>query len=153
MLVEPAQAGKITGMMLEIRNAQLLHILEDGNLLKSKVEEAVAQAHQGKIVDKRKDIESLGKLDIAKNGDVPDNETAQTTDTSQVKKPVDSLFVNIRFPREMEEELTEAFVQENRKMEIPSELDNQSGMRPFIMDCKSDGDSDDEFYDAISQKY
>ncbi|XP_014241441.1 polyadenylate-binding protein 4-like [Cimex lectularius] len=41
-------AGKITGMLLEIDNADLLHLLEDHNSLKAKVEEAVAvlQAHQ-----------------------------------------------------------------------------------------------------------
>jgi len=51
----PDLAGKITGMLLEIDNAELLHMLEDGNSLKSKVEEAVAvlQAHQGKATDKK----------------------------------------------------------------------------------------------------
>ena len=33
----PDMAGKITGMLLEIDNAELLHMLEDGNSLKSKV--------------------------------------------------------------------------------------------------------------------
>ena len=33
----PDLAGKITGMLLEIDNAELLHMLEDGNSLKSKV--------------------------------------------------------------------------------------------------------------------
>ena len=33
----PYLAGKITGMLLEIDNAELLHMLEDGNSLKSKV--------------------------------------------------------------------------------------------------------------------
>merc|ERR1719343_110822 len=51
----PDLAGKITGMLLEIDNAELLHMLEDHNSLKSKVEEAVAvlQAHQGKASDKK----------------------------------------------------------------------------------------------------
>merc|ERR1711868_354972 len=51
----PDMAGKITGMLLEIDNAELLHMLEDHNSLKSKVEEAVAvlQAHQGKASDKK----------------------------------------------------------------------------------------------------
>merc|ERR1719325_574595 len=51
----PDLAGKITGMLLEIDNAELLHMLEDHNSLKSKVEEAVAvlQAHQGKIGEKK----------------------------------------------------------------------------------------------------
>ena len=35
----PDLAGKITGMLLEIDNAELLHMLEDGNSLKSKVRE------------------------------------------------------------------------------------------------------------------
>lgn len=41
-------AGKITGMLLEIENSELLYMLEDGSSLKSKVYEAIAilQAHQ-----------------------------------------------------------------------------------------------------------
>merc|ERR1711999_1452 len=38
----PDLAGKITGMLLEIDNAELVHMLEDQNSLKGKVEEAVA---------------------------------------------------------------------------------------------------------------
>lgn len=43
-------AGKITGMLLEIDNSDLLHMLEHQESLKAKVEEAVAvlQAHQAK---------------------------------------------------------------------------------------------------------
>lgn len=43
-------AGKITGMLLEIDNSELLHMLEHHESLKAKVEEAVAvlQAHQAK---------------------------------------------------------------------------------------------------------
>ena len=46
----PDLAGKITGMLLEIDNAELLHMLEDPNSLNSRSTEAVAvlQAHQGK---------------------------------------------------------------------------------------------------------
>merc|ERR1719412_3548671 len=41
-------AGKITGMLLEIDNSELLHMLEDQASLQGKVEEAVTvlQAHQ-----------------------------------------------------------------------------------------------------------
>jgi len=43
-------AGKITGMLLEIDNSELLHMLEHHASLKAKVDEAVAvlQAHQAK---------------------------------------------------------------------------------------------------------
>ncbi|KAJ8367558.1 hypothetical protein AAFF_G00314890 [Aldrovandia affinis] len=46
----PSLAGKITGMLLEIDNSELLHMLESPESLHSKVEEAVAvlQAHQAK---------------------------------------------------------------------------------------------------------
>ena len=46
----PDLAGKITGMLLEIDNSELLHMLESQESLKAKVEEAVAvlQAHQPK---------------------------------------------------------------------------------------------------------
>lgn len=46
----PDLAGKITGMLLEIDNSELLHMLEHNESLKAKVEEAVAvlQAHQAK---------------------------------------------------------------------------------------------------------
>jgi len=46
----PDLAGKITGMLLEIDNSELLHMLDSKESLKAKVEEAVAvlQAHQAK---------------------------------------------------------------------------------------------------------
>jgi len=47
---QPHLAGKITGMLLEIDNSELLHMLESRELLSAKVEEAVQvlQAHQAK---------------------------------------------------------------------------------------------------------
>merc|ERR1712077_178649 len=46
----PDLAGKITGMLLEIDNSELVHMLEHSESLKGKVDEAVAvlQAHQSK---------------------------------------------------------------------------------------------------------
>ncbi|XP_063979105.1 polyadenylate-binding protein 4-like [Diachasmimorpha longicaudata] len=51
----PQLTGKITGMLLEIDNSELLHMLEHGESLKAKVEEAVAvlQAHQAKQAVKK----------------------------------------------------------------------------------------------------
>ncbi|XP_060692164.1 embryonic polyadenylate-binding protein-like [Hemiscyllium ocellatum] len=48
--MHPTLVGKITGMLLEIDNSELLHMLESRESLRSKVEEAVAvlQAHQAK---------------------------------------------------------------------------------------------------------
>jgi len=48
--MHPDLAGKITGMLLEIDNAELLHMLESKESLKAKVDEAVVvlQAHQAK---------------------------------------------------------------------------------------------------------
>lgn len=51
----PGLTGKITGMLLEIDNSELLHMLEHNESLKAKVEEAVAvlQAHQAKQAVKK----------------------------------------------------------------------------------------------------
>lgn len=55
--MHPDLAGKITGMLLEIDNSELLHMLEHGESLKAKVDEAVAvlQAHQAKQQATKKD--------------------------------------------------------------------------------------------------
>lgn len=47
---QPTMAGKITGMLLEIDNSELLHMLEQPEVLEAKVIEAVQvlQAHQAK---------------------------------------------------------------------------------------------------------
>ncbi|XP_056279049.1 embryonic polyadenylate-binding protein-like [Pseudoliparis swirei] len=48
--LHPGLAGKITGMLLEIDNSELLHMLETPESLHAKVDEAIAvlQAHQAK---------------------------------------------------------------------------------------------------------
>merc|ERR1711936_1018797 len=48
--MHPELAGKITGMLLEIDNSELVHMLEHQESLKGKVEEAVTvlQVHQNK---------------------------------------------------------------------------------------------------------
>ncbi|XP_071332649.1 polyadenylate-binding protein 1-like isoform X2 [Trachinotus anak] len=52
----PNLAGKITGMLLEIDNSELLHMLESPESLLSKVDEAIAvlQAHQAKECSPKK---------------------------------------------------------------------------------------------------
>ncbi|XP_023669139.1 embryonic polyadenylate-binding protein B-like isoform X6 [Paramormyrops kingsleyae] len=54
--LHPSLAGKITGMLLEIDNSELLHMLESPESLHSKVDEAVAvlQAHQAKEISPNK---------------------------------------------------------------------------------------------------
>ncbi|KAF9918085.1 Protein phosphatase PP2A regulatory subunit B [Lobosporangium transversale] len=48
---QPDYAGKITGMLLEMDNGELLHLLEDSEALDAKVEEAVSvlKAHEGEL--------------------------------------------------------------------------------------------------------
>ncbi|XP_031701156.1 polyadenylate-binding protein 1-like [Anarhichas minor] len=54
--LHPNLAGKITGMLLEIDNSELLHMLETPESLHSKVDEAIAvlQAHQAKECSPKK---------------------------------------------------------------------------------------------------
>ncbi|XP_041861021.1 embryonic polyadenylate-binding protein-like isoform X2 [Melanotaenia boesemani] len=54
--LHPNLAGKITGMLLEIDNSELLHMLESPESLNSKVDEAIAvlQAHKAKEFSPKK---------------------------------------------------------------------------------------------------
>ncbi|XP_061687367.1 embryonic polyadenylate-binding protein B-like isoform X1 [Syngnathoides biaculeatus] len=54
--LHPNLAGKITGMLLEIDNAELRHMLESPESLHAKVDEAIAvlQAHQAKVCAPKK---------------------------------------------------------------------------------------------------
>uniref|UniRef100_A0A8C2WHG3 Polyadenylate-binding protein n=1 Tax=Cyclopterus lumpus TaxID=8103 RepID=A0A8C2WHG3_CYCLU len=60
--MHPALTGKITGMLLEIDNSELLHMLESPESLRSKVDEAVAvlQAHQAKEATQKPVTNSAG---------------------------------------------------------------------------------------------
>jgi len=40
--VQPELAGKITGMLLEMDNSELLHLLEDSDAMEAKVSEAIS---------------------------------------------------------------------------------------------------------------
>ena len=48
---QPEQAGKITGMLLELDNDELIHLIESPEALKGKVDEAVEALRLSKVVN------------------------------------------------------------------------------------------------------
>lgn len=53
--LQPEMASKITGMLLEMDVPEIIHLLENGESLRSKVDEAMAvlQAHRAKELAKK----------------------------------------------------------------------------------------------------
>ena len=98
--IVPDLAGKITGMLLEINNAELVHMLDDHKTLKENVEKAVAvyQAHPGRAGAKViassicSDIlaEVIGKLFLCDPFEFSEN--AQLENTNHKYKPLKRKF-------------------------------------------------------------
>ncbi|KAG8201251.1 hypothetical protein JTE90_019889 [Oedothorax gibbosus] len=68
-LMQPYRAGKITGMLLEFENNELLNMLEHHELLKSKVEEAVTVLNEAdkEQVNQKGEIKKKSKKKQLKN--------------------------------------------------------------------------------------
>ena len=67
--LQPTLAGKITGMLLEIDNTELLNMLDQRDLLVRKIEEAgqVFQAHQTKEAKRKDEARKQGSNKVRLN--------------------------------------------------------------------------------------
>ncbi|KAF7240863.1 Embryonic polyadenylate-binding protein [Varanus komodoensis] len=110
--MHPSLAGKITGMLLEIDNSELLLMLESSESLHSKIEEAVAvlQAHQ-----------------ISEDGDSYDAATAG------VDSLLSSRYLDLHLPSDMASIASdEGWWELDKKMDNPAEDRHTSRQKCFI---------------------
>ena len=58
--IHPVPSGKITGMLLEMDNSELLHMLEVPESLKSKVEEAITVLRDHQMKEQQQTVTAPG---------------------------------------------------------------------------------------------
>lgn len=63
--LEHEHAGKVTGMLLEMDQTEVLHLIESPDALRSKVQEAIEVL---KLAQQQAPVEQLGGLSLNENG-------------------------------------------------------------------------------------